>query len=178
MAYTITVRTEPEALQVVTTLYSYLERSRFTVGGVETVERPRKGVEVRLCSIRLKSKKDYCGNHPGPCRLTGRRHVRRHFLEGLDWCSFNDMVNDLLDGLGVEADVRSSTCRVRKGGKRRISYGMVVGVFGHAGWAPDGEVTEYLDCRQYEAPETEYPAGTPGIFGWQVWHTEAGPEAA
>jgi hypothetical protein len=178
MAYTITVRTESEALHVVTTLYSYLDRSRFTVGTVETAERPLKGLEVRLFSIRLKAKKRYCGNHPGPCRLTGRKHARHRFLEGLDWCSFNDMVNDLLDGLGMEADVRSSTCRVRKGGQRRIAYGMSVGPFGHAGWEPDGDVTEYLDCRLKEAPATEYPAGTPGISGWQVWHTEGTAEAA
>jgi len=148
------------------------------VGSVETVKRPRMGVDIRLFCIRLKSKKHYCGNHPGPCRLTGRRHVSRNYLEGLDWCSFNDMVNDLLDRLGMEADVRSSTCWVRKGGRRRIAYGMSVGLFGHAGWQPDGDERDYLDCRLKEAPETEYPVGTPGIFGWQVWRTEGATEAA
>ena len=178
MAYTITVRTEPEALQVVTSLYSYLDRSRFTVGSVETVKRPLKGVEIRLFCIRLKAKKGYCGNHPGPCRLSGRRHARHRFLEGLDWCSFNDMVNDLLDRLDLDADVRSSTCWVRKGGKRRTSYGMIFGPFGHADWEPDVDETKYLDCRLKEAPATEYPAGTPGIYGWQVWHTEEPAKAA
>ncbi len=173
MAYAITVRTGAEALQVITTLYSYLDRSRFTIGTVETVKRPRKGVDIRLFSIRLKTAKGYCGNHPGPCRLTGRKHARHKYLEGADWVSFNDMVNDLLDRLDLDADVRSSTCWIRKGGKRRTCYGMVVGVFGHVDWEPHGDQTEYLDCRLKEAPETEYPTGTPGIFGWQVWHTEA-----
>ncbi len=178
MAYTITVRTEPEALQVITTLYSYLDRSRFTVGSVETVKRPRKGIEVRLFTIRLKTAKGYCGNHPGPCRLTGRKHREGSWLEGADWVSFNLLVNDMLDRLDMEADVRSTTCWVRKGGNRRTSYGIVVGVFGHVDWEPDGDETEYLDCRLMEAPDTKYPAGTPGIFGWQVRHTEGTTEAA
>src|SRR5947209_8616203 len=141
MAYTITVRNESQALQVITTLYSYLDRSRFTMGSVETVKRPRKGVEVRLFSIRLKMSKGYCGNHPGARRVIGRKHAPHKFLEGLDWCSFNDMVNDLLDRLDLDADVRSTTCWVRKGGKRRTCYGMVGGVFGHADWEPHGDET-------------------------------------
>ena len=178
MAYTISVRSEPEALQVVATLYSYLDRSRFTVGRIETVKRPRKGVDVRLYSIRLKTAKDYCGSHPGPCRFTGRKHKSFRFLEGLDWCSFNDMVNDMLDRLDMEAGVRSSTCWIRKGGKRRINYGMTVGFFGHVDWQPDGDESDYQDCCLKEAPPTEHPTGTPGIFGWQVWHTEETSAAA
>lgn len=178
MAYAITLRTESEALRVVTALYSSLDHSRFTVGSVETVRRPRKGIEVRLFTIRLKTSKDYCGNHPGPCRVTGGRHAKHKYLEGLDWVSFNDMVNDLLDRLDLEADVRSSTCWIRKGGKRRVSYGMFTGLFGHVDWKHDGDLSEYRDCRLKDAPQTEYPSGTPGILGWHIWHTETTTEVA
>jgi hypothetical protein len=168
MAYTIRVQTEEQARLVRDGLARFLPASRFVIGDMDTVRRSRKGWEVRLFLVRLKVKKGYCGNHPGPCVLTGKKHFVTNYLEGLDWVSFNDLVNDLLDELGLEADVRSHIW-VRRGGKRRIDYGIKYGPFGHADWERDGD---YADYRGKSATATEYPHGTPGIFGWQEWHRE------
>jgi len=62
-----------------------------------------KLIEVR--SVRLVTPKPYCGQHPGPCELNGRKKRTTRFLEWDDWVAFHNVVNDVLDKLHVSADV-------------------------------------------------------------------------
>ena len=168
MAYSILLKSEQEAQSVLTQLRCYLQRSRFHVQDVCTVQYSRKGIEIQLRGIRLKQAKDYCGNHPGPCRaLIKKKHGEFTYLEGADWVAFNNMVNDLLDKLGLVANVSSTTCIVRKGAKRRIVYGMFVfDDFGNVEWNKDENDSGYKDCRKTYPTTTLYPVGTPGIETW------------
>lgn len=149
-----------EAQQVQNVIMVYLDKSRFIAK--LTIEPER----VNFSTIRLKEKKGYCGNHAGVCRLTGNKHKRMNYLEGLDWVSFNDMVNDALDSINHNGNVSSSVCEVRNGTDRRMDYyGVESGEFHKVGdW--------YENHCGKEAPQSEYHQGTPGIFGWKVGCTE------
>lgn len=164
MPYSIIVNAAVAA-KVRNRLEAFLERSRFTVRCIDYKARGGNQTAIELREIRLREKKDYCGQHAGPCLLNERRHREYHYLEGLDWVAFNDMVNDLLDQMNLEADVTSSACRVRRGGARRINYGMHdvrVGV-----WDKNGDTDDYLDCRRKKATPTTSASGTPGIEDWR-----------
>jgi hypothetical protein len=169
MAFTIRVADHDEAYKVIQAIQGFINRSRFTLnlqrgqggkyGGI-SVERKGKCLLVAIRGIRLKAKKDYCGNHAGPCRLTFSQHKRHTFLEGLDWVSWNDMLNDALDSIGHNGDTASTSCIIRKGRCRRMDYfGKDAGEF-------------FKDSNNYEnhcnrSPvQSSYQAGTPGIFGW------------
>jgi hypothetical protein len=163
------------ARKVITTLNRFIAKSRFIVsgsgysnpGGITTAFRPRLGYEVRILGIRLRVPKGYCGNHAGPCRVTGRRHKTLNYLEGLDWVSWNEMLNDALDSIRFDGDVASSHCIIRKGRRRRLDYlGVDAGEF-------DRDTDAYGDYCGRKAPPCDYHWGTPGIIGWGVECVEA-----
>jgi hypothetical protein len=58
-----------------------------------------------LQRIRLKEAKPYCGNHPGPCVLTGQKKPTSTLMEWDDWVAFHTLVNKVLDQLHVKANV-------------------------------------------------------------------------
>lgn len=124
---------------------------------------------IWVTTIRLKTKKDYCGSHPGACQ---RPHVADHrrttHLEGADYVEFNDRINDVLDAQGLWADVSSAACIVRMANCRRISYEMTDLVPGqNSEWTYVGDPTsDYLCCFDNvgEAPPSRFPLYTPGIY--------------
>jgi hypothetical protein len=137
-----------------------LRKSRFTARIDYSVNK------VSIHDVRLKESKDYCGNHPYACpvRPGGHQaHKRQKFLEGADWVAFNDGINNVLDGLGVSANVASSLVVIRKGLERCVSY------YGHS---QNGISNEWDKQGFYENhigkphPKAEYPEGTPGIYSW------------
>lgn len=137
--------------------------SRFTVE-VEEVGKTR----IKIRNVRLRESKRYCGNHPYACDIeTGRKGK---YLEGSDWVEFNDLLNDVLDGLHVGAWVRSSVCEIRRGTERRISYdGYLANSFNNEfQWYKQGEDWEYEDHCGSVAPNSEFPLGTPGIYSRSV----------
>jgi hypothetical protein len=90
------------------------------------------GYYFTLSSVRLVTKKAYCGNHPGECQLTpftaGKKKPVAAFLEWNDWVELHGLVNDLLDKHNADADVwtRPQDAKghfwMRKGLKRRYRY--------------------------------------------------------
>lgn len=144
-------------------LQKILAKSRF----VALVE--NSGNKIAIRNVRLKTNKDYCGNHPFACPVRPwgeNKHKKLNFLEGADWVAFNDMVNDVLDKLEVSANVASSLVIIRKGEKRCVNYG------GHAlnefnnEWNRNGENYENWIGRQ--AKRSKFPEGTPGIAEYLV----------
>ncbi len=83
---------------------------------------------VLLKPVRLRARKPYCGNHPGPCEVLGARKKNATYLEWDDWVAFHEIVNATLDVLGVEADVWSTPTDVqgkmwiRRGNKPRVRW--------------------------------------------------------
>ena len=153
-------------------LWAWRNEGRFTFG-IEVNYRPRlKVYEVCLSNFRLKEKKPYCGNHPNGCEFGGGRKSRDKtmaYLEGTDWVSVNDAINDLLDMLDIEADASTSVCIVRKGKLRRIYYGS------HRQgnqwqWDMDADEEDYWDyCgKGLTAPDSDYPVDTPGIYTREI----------
>lgn len=175
MAYEIRVLSK-DGLLVSEALREKINKSRFCVEGTQravawsVISMCRgKITKIALSGIRLRQKKDYCGNHAGPCLVQGGRHAHTRFLEGLDWVSFNDMVNDVLDVLNVDGDIRSGGWGfhgtvVRKDGRRRVVYfdGELPGVFDS-----DGDANCFEDNRGMKRHvESDYTCGTPGYIGW------------
>ena len=124
---------------------------------------------IRLDPVRLFKKKDYCGNHPGPCLLGGgRKHKHYTYLEGADWVAFNDLVNTVLDRLKVDARVSSGILITRKGRRRRIKYDQRFFNFDSrliVDWEPVGDPdADYVDYCGQSAPASWYPSGTPGVY--------------
>lgn len=134
--------------------------SRFTM---ELERVPGKRVHrVMIRNVRLRESKHYCGAHAGPCQINPlfhKPHRKAKFLEGADWVAFNDMLNDLLDEMGIHADVSSSVCVIRKGLERCVEYdgkdGQDFNKFGR-----------YANCIGQQV-KAKYPAGTPGIDEWR-----------
>lgn len=156
-----------------------LKESRFAVSGIDLGWKNQgRGKEkqtvftLSIHRIRLKESKPYCGNHPGPCLLSATGVVHKNkksvFLEGADWVAFNDMLNDILDEMDVEAYVASKTVVIRKGRLRRINYGMYEFAEGHFDWDKEGTDNDYVDrCGMKSGPST-YPDSTPGIGIWRM----------
>lgn len=135
-------------------IHKTLEKSRFTCDIVT------ESNKIRFKTIRLKVKKDYCGNHAGPCRLTGQKHRKLNYLEGADWVAFNDMLNDALDKLKISANIASSVSTIRKGNLRRIEY--LSG--GHGDFLKEGIYANRIGVKSVTS---YYPPGTPGISNWR-----------
>lgn len=143
-------------------LENALWKSRFRFGQIFT---RAKSIEIR--QIRLKQKKDYCGNHPFACPVRpgfNPPHKRTSFLEGLDWVSFNDLINDLLDELNVSADVQSSLVVIRKDERRCTKYdGHKLSNNLDSEWNKYGN---YENKIGKQPTKTKFPKGTPGILGY------------
>lgn len=156
MAYLIKPTDKSTLGKILTKLSQKLEKSRFKAKLTED------GKSVKLSKIRLKTSKDYCGNHAGPCQIKGvHRDKKANFLEGSDWVAFNDGINDLLDKLKVEANVTSSICVMRKGLLRRVEYS------GVDGGEFDKEGEEYLNNIGGKAIKSYCQSCTPGIQSWK-----------
>jgi len=155
-----------------------LETSRFRAK-VETEYHPRWKAIVRIDTVRLKKKKDYCGQHPNACianPFVQKKHRCGSWLEGADWVGFNDGLNDVLDKYAVAADVWSFNreCKeggryfLRKGLERRMDYDSeyTQGAFqGFYAWVLEGEHENW--CEKV-APRSFFPKDTPGYACWSV----------
>lgn len=159
MAYSIKLL-EGKLWEVEDTLIERLKTSRFEVKDMTSVSKTRtyKGGILELRIIRLKEAKPYCGNHGGPCLIERTPKRKSRCLEGVDWVEFNDLVNDILDSLGVSADVMSSACTIRRGRSRRVVYK----ADSRGEWDKLGTNSEYEDWSGRVAPRSKYPEGTPG----------------
>lgn len=140
-------------------------RRVMTIGGrfVADISTPFKKVQFQ--NIRLTYNKDYCGNHPFPCpvRNFNKPHKRTKQLEGADWVGFNDMVNDVLDSLGVVCDAGSSHCNIRMAGERRMNYqGHLLSNGIDAEW--DKDTHDYENhINSGKEIHASFPDGTPGF---------------
>lgn len=136
-----------------------ITNSRFTAE--ITNPTPRK---IKILKVRVKAGKAYCGNHPYGCEIGGV-DKKAKFLEGADWVEFDDLLNDALDSLLVDAKVSSSVCILRKGRRRRTNYdGNYNGGGRNAQWDKDAPDHDYEDYCGRIAPPSEFPEGTPGIY--------------
>lgn len=148
-------------------LENAIAKSRFFLSVIKNL--PNK---ITIHNVRLKEKKNYCGNHPFACPirkrdedLTHKQHLRKNynFLEGADWVAFNDLCNDILDKFHVSADVASSLCVIRKGDKRCVKYdGHKLGN-GNSEWNKEGVYQNKIGVKT----KSEFPDGTPGITGYK-----------
>jgi len=133
--------------------------SRFTC---ETI--PVGKTIVKIANIRLRENRKYCGSHPNACEF-GRGPSRSlKYLEGSDWVEVNDTVNDIMDALGVDANISTSVCIVRKNLKRRNFYGShMVGFNWQWNYDEEDDCFENHVGNSY-ASNSEYPFGTPGLY--------------
>jgi hypothetical protein len=163
MSYNIRKINGATNTDVTNALREIINLSRFTAE-VETHKH-----HVSIHKIRLRKSKDYCGNHPNACpvRPTGPKpHRHSTCLEGTDWVSFNDMVNNILDQMNVSANVASSLCIVRKGALRRNEYhGHTLGNGIDREWDRDTTPENYVDNKGKPPIISDYPKDTPGILG-------------
>lgn len=137
-----------------------IEKTRFTAD-IDTV-----GRAVKIINIRLKSKKEYCGNHPAACEIGNPTHKKSKYLEGADWVEFDDWINDQLDAKSISANISTITCQVRRGRMRRTLYSHFYSGFGgNAQWTRD-DPEFYIDwCgKDTPAPRSAFPHSTPGIY--------------
>lgn len=128
----------------------------------------RHSNKITIHDVRLKEKKDYCGNHPFACpvRPFETKHKKLKYLEGADWVGFNDMVNDVLDSLEVAANVQSSLVIIRKGNKRAVRYWGHATNFFNNEWNKDtGDFENWIGRK---APRSQFPEGTPGIAEYLI----------
>lgn len=142
--------------------------SRFTAD--VAVARLGSKCGVKVSRVRLRRKKGYCGAHPGPCLVGGRRHTVASYLEGNDWIGFNHLVNDALDRLGAEWDFfsfnrESLTPRyfARRGRRRRVAYPYEYhpsGRFAH--WTQGGDDCFEDYCGKPPPEVAGLRDGTPG----------------
>lgn len=137
------------------------EDGRFRADFSETLGLQRRAA-IRVDRVRLTQKKAYCGQHAGPCDLGAPGNARKkysHYLEWWDWIEWNNLVNDVLDDLGVDADVWSlphgmdidqgKRFYVRRGRMRRYRYDYEHKVLHH--FRPQGEyVANHGSPDQFE----------------------------
>jgi hypothetical protein len=152
----ITIKDNTHPLVVRQALMDALSSSRFTFDS-ESIDYRR----FKIVNVRLRSSKAYCGNHPGACQIDGKDR-RGSYLEGADWVEFNDMLNDVLDRLKVDARVESSVVLVRRGRERCVEYLYVQHPWRNAEWEKIGIYKDYCGKK---APMSKFPEGTPGIYG-------------
>lgn len=146
-------------------------QSRFIVGTRSVAP----NFKLYLGSIRLWRKKDYCGQHPGPCLpspLGERPHKRGSWLEGSDWVGFNDLLNDICDKLNLTVDIwshnreaHSGKYWIRQGARRRTGY-LHEWTWGVRHWAKEQD-SDFEDCRGQVSLVSNVSDGTPGIPHWR-----------
>jgi hypothetical protein len=171
-----------------------VEASRFTarvsVAAFRSWERQIWAVRIEV--VRLRNRKLYCGQHPGPCVVNPFLGIKKHpnsaRLEGADWVGWNDGINDVLDRLNLDANAWSANREaakpgrkgnlvgvsryfIRKGRCRRILYdaefhtNSVGNTFAH--WT-EGHDCDYEDYCGQMAPRARYEDGTPGLACWTL----------
>ena len=153
----------------------YLPSSRFkvnelTVGRIKYYRGGHQTV-LKIMGVRLKRKKDYCGQHAGPCLAQNawRPHKVTSYLEGSDWVAWNDMLNDLCDANKIEAVIFSTRESIggplylRKGKARCINYQEAAVGQHWDGKQPDSVFSEEHFGKRKPAARADYPDGTPGI---------------
>ena len=165
MSYDIKCKSKRDAHNVERRIKSLLAKSRFTANVLRSTT-PRLHL-VSFASVKLRTAKHYCGNHAGPCLRGGGRHAKMTYLEGADWVAFNDMVNDCLDSLSIDANAGSSHCVVRKGRERCTDY--IDGPLAGGEWAKEGgDYEDHCGSKVGTVPTSDYPPGTPGIDQWRT----------
>jgi hypothetical protein len=161
MAYSIALPPDDprKAQRVYSAIQRVIDSSRFCCD--MSMKTARRSISIEFRNVRLSTSKPYCGNHAGPC-LRGGRDRKGNWLEGRDWVSFNDMLNDVLDALRISANVASSVCVVRIGRKRCVRY-----IGGDGGeWIRNNDPSNFADCIGMGPQVAEVPDGTPGITGY------------
>jgi len=154
-------------------LHAKVFDSRFTAQMTRDNTRISKtALGIKIERVRLKTSKEFCGNHPNACVLGGKDR-KGQYLEGADWVEWNELVNDVLDSFNSTATAWSRPVElkdklfIRKDGERRVHYDSnpVFGGLGLRGyvWLGD-EPGAYEDCRGKPSPVTTFPKGTPGIY--------------
>jgi len=160
--------------------------SRFTatvsIDAKDIPLRYRHRAAIKIEYVRLRRRKDYCGQHPGPCLALFRRHRKSSCLEGTDWVAFNDLLNDVLDALGVDADVfsfnRESMCSryyIRRGTRRLTNYlsDSVIRSGRPIYFWRENYLADFEDWCDKEAPASTYPDDTPGYYAKTLAEEEA-----
>lgn len=152
-------------------LHNAIDNSRFTVNKIEDQSNSRNNW-LKLREIRLRTRKDYCGNHPGACVGLLQRHRKGVWLEGADWVSINTLVNDVCDEFNVIANISTTVCKIRKGNLRRMHYGgHTLGFFQE--WNMDEDAHKWEDWMGRIAPDPTWTYGTPGLFTRDVLERRA-----
>jgi len=143
MAYTIKIHTDNEtlvnkvqfsiekALNKDNRFLATIEPAGFIYKGPRVGSR-KTGYGLTLRRVRLRVKKNYCGNHPGVCvvnpYLGPQKKPIASYLEWDDWVAFHSVINDCLDKMKIDADIWSTPHDVkgkmwiRKGTQRRVKY--------------------------------------------------------
>lgn len=139
---------------------------------------------IEIKGVRLKTRKEYCGSHPGACELAFSVHRVLSCLEGADWVEFNDMLNNHMDEHNISCVIWSAPkerqlsqtkerMRIRIGMHRRASYDMRPNErgLGNATWELNGQVNDFMLGSVVNRPDRRlgsdawsyFPEGTPGI---------------
>ena len=97
--------------------------------------RPKDFTKIEFTQIRLAEAKEYCGNHPGECFVNpfvGEQKKRKsRCLEWVDWVRFNNLLNDILNEMKMEANIwsrppekmdKGSIFWIRRNNQRRVIY--------------------------------------------------------
>lgn len=154
-------------------LKAAVEKSRFVVHDWDLMKYRDWTPGLKVMNVRLRKKKDYCGQHPGPCLALGpQRHRKGTWLEGADWVGFNNLINDLFDRLGYSVNVfsfnregHSGKYYIRRGLLRRVRYDMQT----HYNYGRQFSLwreavdTDFRNCCGEKPPEALFPDDTPGI---------------
>lgn len=155
-------------------LKAAVEKSRFTVQDWDLCKFRNWTPALKVRGVRLRKKKDYCGQHPGPClNLFPRPHRKGTWLEGADWIGFNNMVNDLFDRRHYSVNVFSfnreahgGKYHIRRGKHRRVCYDMRTEYtsFGRpfSLWEEE-TAADFLNCCGMPPHPSRFPDDTPGI---------------
>lgn len=123
--YTIKVHGRHGLNRIFRELHRSIEQSPFRAG----LSMDEESREFHLKPIRLRTPKEYCGQHPGECQVNpfwpNRKKPRTTHLEWNDWIQFNHLVNRVLTRLRVSADVWSIPAeKLDKGRKFYARRGM------------------------------------------------------
>lgn len=174
----------------------YLPISRFRVMPGDAIGRNEPGMRIdrwprvskiydalKIKGIRLKRRKPNCGQHAGPCLLTGvRRHKVTATLEGADWVAWNDMLNDLCDAHRIEAYIytdgleQSGRLYIRRGRDRRDRY---CSWNGTQLWDASHDPNDFTDIhfgKREPDIRSDFVEGTPGFPEWLRVKEDLHPE--